>query len=221
MWAKCFLCVVVLVLAVSFGTVSADDGVVVHPGVSVDELDALLPETTAAWKRAMTHNDSIKWFAEQCSARTLQTTESGYLSKRVDPYGIVAYAGGSPYIWMHYPSSQYELADDFLHVNLSYDFFMGFGLYCVYTYPGADVRLTCWDEWTYFDCREDNNVIELAGGTVTPILVHETAGMSKGHYRVEMKCASEACDFGAVFAVRLNPILNPRPIQPEQWILGR
>ena len=211
----------VLVAALLSGTkpAQADEGVEVHPGVIADDLNSLLPETTAGWKRFVVRQQSLKWFAETCKTGDLPLPGSFRISRTVDEYGIVRLAGGSSYLSMVYPADEYLLVDDFLHVYLSHDFMMGFGLYCVYTYPGVTVRLECWDEWTYFDCREDNNTLELVGGTVTPVLVHETEGMSRGHYRVEMKCEhGNTCDYGAVFVVAFEPIRYPRFVGGPSWI---
>ena len=47
------------------------------------------------------------------------------------------------------------------YVYFSYDLDMTFGLYCAYTYPGASVRLTCWDQWTYFDAERTTTRLSL------------------------------------------------------------
>ena len=199
--------------------VQADEGVEAYPDVLVDDLDALLPETTAGWKRFVVRQQSLKWFAETCEAGNLPLPDSFRISRTVSEYGIVRLAGGSSYLSMVYPEDEYLLVDDFQHVNLSHDWLMSFGLYCVYTYPGVTVRLTCWDEWTYYSCREDNNTLELRGGTVTPVLVHETRGLSRGHYRAEMKCEhGNTCDYGAVFIVAFEPIRYPRHTSGHSWI---
>ena len=199
--------------------VQADEGVEVYSGVSVDDLDALLPETTAGWQRFVVRQQSFKWFAETCEAGNLPLPDSFRISRTVSEYGIVRLAGGSSYLSMVYPEDEYLLVDDFTHVNLSHDWLMSFGLYCVYTYPGVTVRLTCWDEWTYYACREDYNTLELPGGTVTPVLVHETRGLSRGHYRAEMRCEhGNTCDYGAVFVVAFQPIPYPRSIGGPSWI---
>ena len=199
--------------------VQADDGVEVPPGVIADDLNALLPETTAGWKRFVVRRQSLGWFAETCATGDLPLPEPFRISRTVDEYGIVRLAGGFPYLSMVYPEDEYLLVDDFLHVNLSHDWLMAFGLYCVYTYPGVTVRLTCWDEWTYYECRENNNTLELPGGTITPVLVHGTRGLSRGHYRAEMKCEhGNTCDYGAVFVVAFQPIRYPRYTSSHSWI---
>ena len=202
-----------LIALIMVQTVSADEG------VPTEELDSLLPKTDVSWKRAMLRHNSLEWFVEQCKAATLPLPEAGFFSKEVVPYGTVELASGSPYMTMVYPTSEYIMDSEHAYVYLSYDLDMTFGLYCAYTYPGASVRLTCWDQWTYFDCREDNNTFELAGGTATPILVHETRGVSRGHYRAEMRCENkQPCNFGAVLVVNFEPTRLLKTLEYHQWI---
>ena len=166
-----------------------------------DDLNSLLPNTNATWKRALVRWDSLTWFATSCEDETLPVLPSYRLSMVVEERGRISRAAGFMFIIGWWPSQEYELADDFAHVVLGHDHLMTFGLYCITVSEGVEARITCWEHWT--SCGVGTTTRELTLGN-NLVLVHPEKGMARGLYRVEMKC--DDCFRGVLTSVRFRPL---------------